>query len=118
MKRTRLLRKQALRRTKALANQRKTKRENRVGDPEYLAFIRSLPCCVCRASPPSHPHHSTGAGMGTKSSDRETMPLCFKHHRAFHDAKGPFEYLTRKERRTWQELQVQQCQELYASLGA
>lgn len=84
------------------------------GDPEYLAFIRELPCCApsvaeCQSPAPQHPHHSTGAGMGLKAKDRETMPLCWRHHRAFHEGKGPFDGWSRDERRLWQEQQVERC---------
>lgn len=106
MKRTRLLRKTALRRAKYLTSSRKTKQQLRQGDELWLRFVRSLPCCICAAPPPSHPHHSTGAGMGMKARDRETMPLCFRHHRDFHDARGVFEHWTREERRVWQKAEV------------
>lgn len=45
--------------------------------------------------------------MGMKARDRETMPLCHRHHRDFHDGKGLFDGWTRLERRVWQEAQVE-----------
>jgi hypothetical protein len=36
--------------------------------------------------------------MGLKSKDREAMPLCWQHHRAFHDGSGPFDGWTQVER--------------------
>jgi len=107
MKRTRLLRKTALRRVKFMAKQRHTKQQKREGDPAWLAWVRNLPCCSCGAPPPNHPHHSTGGGMGMKSGDRETMPLCFRCHRAFHDGSGKFDGWTRAQRRLFQDPAVE-----------
>ena len=119
MKRAKLDRKQSLRRTKFLAKQAKARSADRGGDAQYLEWIRSLHCCVCRALPPSHAHHATltGRGKGQKSHDRETMPLCFRCHRCFHDGTGSFEYWTREQRRLWQELQVAECLMLFSYLG-
>lgn len=55
--------------------------------------------------------------MGQKSGDRETMPLCAKCHRDFHDARGIFDYWTREGRRVWQGQEVQRCLELWESHG-
>lgn len=117
MKRSALLRKNSLRRKKFMSISRTTKRQNREGDPAYLSWIGSLPCSICDSKPPNHAHHSTGAGMGTKSHDREAMPMCWRHHRDFHDGKGIFDSWTREERRIWQELQVQRCQKLYSTIS-
>lgn len=52
----------------------------------HLDCIRSLPCCACGALPRSDPHHlksGTGErGMGLRSTDRFTVPLCRAHHEA------------------------------------
>ncbi len=53
--------------------------------PGYLDKIRQLPCCIpgCNAPPPSHAHHlkCTGErGIGRKSSNRWTLPLCYECH--------------------------------------
>lgn len=63
-------------------------RETRPGmDPDHLALIRKLPCCVpgCTLNPGGEAHHlkDTGAkerGMGLRSTDRWTIPLCHEHH--------------------------------------
>jgi hypothetical protein len=47
--------------------------------------------------------------MGIKSSDRETIPLCWVHHQAFHEGSGPFDGWTRSERARWQEERVEEC---------
>ena len=96
-----------------------SKQSERDGDPEHLEFVRQLPCCApsvteCQSPPPQHAHHSTGAGMGVKSSDRDTIPLCWMHHRAFHDGSGPFEGWSREERERWQEEQVERALQAHA----
>ena len=53
-------------------------------DPAYLAFIRKQPCCVCGKQ--SVAHHVQSGGIGIKSSDRVSVPLCdpFGHHTELH----------------------------------
>lgn len=58
-------------------------------DSEYLAFVRSHPCCACHTRDGVEAHHwaprgDTG-GMGRKPSDKRTVPLCETCHRAMHD---------------------------------
>lgn len=57
-----------------------------IRDPEYLAFVRSLPCSVpiCTRDRFIEPDHVGKHGMGQKCSDRETIPLCGLHHRERH----------------------------------
>ncbi len=78
------------------------RRKGRKPDREYLDFIRSCPCCVCtryhheeairlfRAMgllyvvpqrTRSEAAHVGPRGLGQKSNDRETIPLCNRHHR-------------------------------------
>jgi len=56
----------------------------------HLDWIRSLECSECGKPRPSEPHHLSGqfnmSGVGKKSPDWATMPLCNKCHRAFHEA--------------------------------
>ena len=53
-------------------------------DPDYLAFIRTLPCCVCGRPGPSDPHHLGSGAVGAKASDYRTIPLCREHHNDAH----------------------------------
>lgn len=55
------------------------RRKNRESDRPYKAFIASLPCVVCGAWPVEVAHIGL-RGLMQKCSDRETIPLCLKHH--------------------------------------
>lgn len=68
----------------------------RVGNPKHLAWIASLPCCVCGARPVEVHHIRDGqVGTGQRAGDDETIPLCPAHHRlgpdAFHSAPRSWE---------------------------
>ena len=52
-------------------------------DERYLNFIRSHPCCICGAKPVDVNHVGTG-GIGIKTSDYYTVPLCRMHHGEYH----------------------------------
>lgn len=68
-------------------------------DIDYKAWIATLPCIVCvrgviemlQIAPftwiaRSEAAHVGDRGLGQKSSDRETIPLCMQHHRTGKDA--------------------------------
>lgn len=72
-------------------------KEPRIEHPSYLAYVRTLPCLVCRKPGPSDPAHLRSAalrygkrhtGMGEKPDDRWTVPLCRKHHDEQHAYGG------------------------------
>lgn len=46
----------------------------------YMGLVANLPCVVC-GTWPVEVHHKTGAGMGLRASDYDTIPLCPAHHR-------------------------------------
>lgn len=55
---------------------------------KHLAFIRQLPCCICRRTPSeaahvraNDPRHGKFQALGQKPPDRFTVPLCSTHHR-------------------------------------
>jgi len=49
-------------------------------NPHHLAFVRSFQCCVC-GNPHSIAHHlRIDSGMGMKSSDFWSVPLCIPCH--------------------------------------
>ena len=48
---------------------------------QYLAAVKSLPCCACGAAAPSSAHHiREGQGMAQKASHYLTIPLCYECH--------------------------------------
>jgi hypothetical protein len=56
--------------------------------PEYLAWIRTLPCAVCAKGSAAaifveaaHTNAMGGRGLGQKASDFSAIPLCSGHHR-------------------------------------
>lgn len=59
--------------------------------PHYIAFVRQLQCRACGAPPPNDPHHHGGRGVGQKTDDYRTVPLCRACHDRVHraDTGGP-----------------------------
>lgn len=54
----------------------------------------------------------TGGGMGLKTNDRSTMPLCVKDHSDFHRLSGRFKGWTKEQVRTWQREMVTKTMEI------
>lgn len=52
----------------------------------YLAWIRTLPCLVCRTRKGIEASHTGPHGMGQKSPDTSAVPLCARHHRTGKDS--------------------------------
>ncbi len=83
-------------RTRVVGNFKKPRRERQRGNSrkadtrpgmseEHLAFIRRLPCCIpgCRVHPAGTAHHLKSTrerGMGLRSTDQHTLPMCAEHH--------------------------------------
>jgi len=63
-------------------------RDPRQRDENYLAWLRTLPCCICQDNTSTEAAHlrlgqvnvKREAGMGEKPSDRWALPLCHRHH--------------------------------------
>lgn len=104
----------------------KPRRSSRVRDKAYLEFIRRESCCAYLVQVPSlsvhihsecegrvHAHHAGARGYGQKASDRTCIPLCMRHHRAFHDLGWPFIVMQREERLAWVMGQIGYYQEMY-----
>lgn len=51
---------------------------------DYLAHVRTFPCCSCGATEAIHAHHVASGGMGQKASDYLTAPLCWSCHNRWH----------------------------------
>lgn len=54
-----------------------------VRDPQYLKYIKLLPCLACLKTWGIDPCHTGPHGTGQKSCDLSAIPLCRKHHREF-----------------------------------
>jgi len=47
----------------------------------HMAWVKTLPCCVCGRAGPSDAHHVIHDRYGTRrASDWEVVPLCREHH--------------------------------------
>lgn len=54
-------------------------------DDGHLAFIRTLPCCLCGDDVSVEAHHPRmGVGAARKADDDLAVPLCGRHHRELH----------------------------------
>jgi hypothetical protein len=52
-----------------------------VRDEERLKFCRTFPCSVCKRAYQIEAAHTGPHGIGQKSGDDTTIPLCGRHHR-------------------------------------
>ena len=73
-------------------------------DPEYLARVHELPCCICQRTgltqvDPTEAHHaSMYRGSQRRTPDSWAIPLCTSHHR-----RGRAPYLSvQLDRRLWE----------------
>lgn len=58
----------------------------------YLKWIRQLPCSVCGDDTGCDPHHLKGLKQGKNmKSDVLVIPLCRRHHDAFHNDPNQWE---------------------------
>ena len=55
-------------------------------NPRYLAWIRTMPCCVCGSTRGIEASHTGPRGLSQKSSDFSAIPLCSQHHRTGNDS--------------------------------
>ena len=55
-------------------------------NPQYLRWIRTLPCSVCGTTRYVEAAHTGPRGLSQKSSDTSAIPLCPQHHRTGHDS--------------------------------
>ena len=50
---------------------------------DYKAYVRTLPCTVCRKPAPSEAHHVKSRGAGGVEV-KNLLPLCLEHHNFWH----------------------------------
>lgn len=57
----------------------------RVRDHRHLRRVAARPCCICGGQSQAHHLLRTGEhGMGRRSGDDKTIPLCPTHHQQLH----------------------------------
>lgn len=61
--------------------------ESPARSPAYLAFVRQLSCAICGSLPPNDPHHVGKHGMGQKTDDYRTVPICRRCHDEAHNGR-------------------------------
>ncbi|WP_252354697.1 DUF968 domain-containing protein, partial [Escherichia coli] len=72
---------------------RKRPKRRRWVNEKYTRWVKTQPCACC-GKPADDPHHLIGhgqGGMGTKSHDIFTLPLCREHHNELHADPLAFE---------------------------
>jgi hypothetical protein len=75
-------------------------------DAEYKAYVRSHPCAIKgraghRCEGPVESAHIRTAGLGLKSSDYATIPLCVKAHEYTQHQIGWGEFMSRYDLNPW-----------------
>jgi hypothetical protein len=80
-------------------------------DAAYLAWIRTLPCEVCKCEGRSEAAHTGDHGLGQKAPDPHTIPLCARCHRT-----GPQSY-HRLGRRAFERAYGVSCARVVARLN-
>ena len=70
------------------------RRTNALRDPEYLAWIRTLPSVISGRTPCDACHTGEDGGMATKASDASCVPMTRDEHQEYHRiGKRAFERL-------------------------
>lgn len=82
-------------------------------NPAFLSFVRTLRCRMwmhdtCDGA--IEAHHAGERGLGQRAHDDTAIPLCLKHHRAWHDANGVFKTWNKLKRRIWRDQQIRWTQ--------
>jgi hypothetical protein len=101
--------------------------EDRVTGADYMAAVRSLPCCAPAAEPNARdifrcggsiePHHAgRRPGIAMKADDSTCIPLCTVHHRQWHDASGVFKHWVKAQRMAWADEQIAETQRIIGQL--
>lgn len=87
------MKRQAMKRTsRSKTQKRKAQSDTRWRSEAYLAWVRSLPCCLC-GGPGGVAHHFIGlgwglSGMGLTAADSYAMPVDALCHSAVHTVAG------------------------------
>lgn len=89
-------------------------------DRDYVAWIKGQPCAAAgmgdACSGAIEAHHAGRKGLSQRAHDRTCVPLCVRHHRAWHDLRPPFLGMDRYARRDWADRMIGRHQEAHAQL--
>lgn len=101
----------------------KPRRTSRVVDEDYLAIVRTLPCCAAyldghRGEGGCDPHHVTHLGLGAKGDDTDAVPLQRTCHDDVHGGRGPFKDWTKARRESWLRAMIDQTRRQVAEIRA
>lgn len=106
------------RKTRLRARRPTVRRDGRVRDEAYLAFVRSLPCCVVddKHGGRIDPHHAGERPAGRKADDDTCIPMCRYHHDQWDGPMwhgNPFRTWDHEKRRAWQDERIAETRALW-----
>jgi len=89
-------------------------------DPAYLAFVRTLRCCVrgmpsagaCAGAMEAN-HAGRRPGTSMKAADDTALPKCHRHHVQWTEHLGAFRGWDKEQRRTWADGLIEITRALY-----
>lgn len=88
-------------------------------EPEFLRWVKAQPCAARSARQGEEcdgaieAHHAGPHGAGQKCPDRESIPLCTRHHREWHDARGLFAGMDKAARRVFAATAIELTQQAH-----
>lgn len=122
LKRKPLKRKSELKRKTRLRARSKTKKyARRPRDKDFMAFVAKQPCALSftkKCCGRVQVDHVGVRGLGQKSRDDETIPLCTGHHGERTDYRGHFKGWNGQQMREWCDSFIHYYQRLYRDLVA
>lgn len=89
------------------------KPKKRERDVDYMLRVKELPCLMAYLGGCAgvvEADHVGESAVGTKSHDRETVPMCSLDHRHRHAFTGPFRGWTKEEMREWRKWAIRHTQ--------
>lgn len=97
---------------------KRPKPPGRKRDREYMLAVKRMPCCAPSGVPvscfgPVQADHAGRRPVGRKCDDRETIPLCAKHHRQRTDYTGIFGGWDAERMRAWCDERIAETQAAY-----
>lgn len=97
-------RKPIARKTPVKRKRSKPRRSERVRDPEYLAWLHTMPCYLAYhggCEGPIEADHVAPRPLGRRCDDRGAIALCRRHHASRHGRWGYFDRWDSSRMRAW-----------------